>query len=442
MSEEERVNQADNVSGRRKEFRPEQRQEVNRRTFLAGGASLIAWGTAGLVFSNANADQAEQARDPMRVPGTLPRPYGERSPFEKLTRLGGAGPGAPHGWGANAPNNFNSLTPLQDLHGIITPASLHFERHHNGVPAIDPARHRLLVHGLVERPLFFTVEELKRFPAVSRLAFIECSGNTWDGWREAQDVTVQDTHGLTSNSEWTGVKLSTLLETVGARREATWMLAEGSDASGLNRSVPLTDDVLNDAVICYGQNGEALRPEQGYPLRLLLPGFEGNINVKWLRRLKLGSAPFMTRWETAKYTDLMPDGKAYQFSLVMEAKSVITRPSGRQQIQPGYHEIQGLAWSGHGRVAKVEVSVDGGRMWQDAELQEPVLPKCHTRFRFPWRWNGQEAILQSRCVDQTNYIQPSRQDLVKVRGTNSLYHYNAIQSWRVERDGRIRNIYA
>lgn len=442
MSEEKRIDQADSVSRRRKEFRPEQRQEVNRRAFLAGGVSLVALGTAGLVFGNANADEADQAGDPMRVPGTLPRPYGERSPFEKLTRLGGAGPGAPHGWGANAPNNFNSLTPLQDLHGIITPASLHFERHHNGVPAIDPARHRLLIHGLVERPLFFTVEELKRFPAVSRLAFIECSGNTWDGWREAQDVTVQDTHGLTSNSEWTGGKLSTLLEAVGARRGATWMLAEGSDASGLNRSVPLTDDVLNDAIICYGQNGEALRPEQGYPLRLLLPGFEGNINVKWLRRLKLGSAPFMTRWETAKYTDLMPDGKAYQFSLVMEAKSVITCPSGRQQIQPGYHEIQGLAWSGRGRVAKVEVSVDGGGMWQEAQLQEPVLPKCHTRFRFPWRWNGQETILQSRCVDQTNYVQPSRQDLVKVRGSNSLYHYNAIQSWRVERDGRIRNIYA
>lgn len=442
MSEEKRIDQADSVSRRRKAFRPEQRQEVNRRTFLAGGVSLVALGTAGLVLGNANADEADQAGDPMRVPGTLPRPYGERSPFEKLTRLGGAGPGAPHGWGANAPNNFNSLTPLQDLHGIITPASLHFERHHNGVPAIDPARHRLLVHGLVERPLFFTVEELKRLPAVSRLAFIECSGNTWDGWREAQDVTVQDTHGLTSNSEWTGVKLSTLLEAVGTRRGATWMLAEGSDASGLNRSVPLTDEVLNDAIICYGQNGEALRPEQGYPLRLLLPGFEGNINVKWLRRLKLGSAPFMTRWETAKYTDLMPDGKAYQFSLVMEAKSVITRPSGRQHIQPGYHEIQGLAWSGHGRVAKVEVSVDGGGMWQEAQLQEPVLPKCHTRFRFPWRWNGQETILQSRCVDQTNYVQPSRQELVKVRGTNSLYHYNAIQSWRVERDGRIRNIYA
>ena len=226
------------------------------------------------------------------------------------------------------------------------------------------------------------------------------------------------------------------------RREATWMLAEGSDAAGLDRSVPLTAEVLNEAMICYGQNGEALRPEQGYPLRLFLPGFEGNINVKWLRRLKLGSAPFMTRWETAKYTDLLPNGKAYQFTLIMEAKSVITYPSGQQQIRPGFHEISGLAWSGRGRVTKVEVSVDGGRTWQAARLQEPILSKCHTRFRFPWHWNGQEAILQSRCVDETGYLQPTRQDLVKVRGTNSLYHYNAIQSWKVQADGRIRNIYA
>ena len=206
-------------------------------------------------------------------------------------------------------------------------------------------------------------------------------------------MTVQDTHGLTSTSEWTGVKLSTLLEAVGVRREATWMLAEGSDAAGLDRSVPLTDEVLQEAMICYGQNGEALRPEQGYPLRLFLPGFEGNINVKWLRRLKLGSAPFMTRWETAKYTELMPDGKAYQFTLVMEAKSVITYPSGQQQIHPGFHEISGLAWSGRGRVTKGR-----GQQWMEdargksAHLQEPVLPKCHTRFRLPWRWNGQEAI--------------------------------------------------
>ena len=417
-------------------------QHLTRRRLLQHSASIVALGTAAVILPRVKAEEPDKAVDPMRVPGTLPRPYGERSPFRKESRLGGAGPGAAHGWGANAPNNFNSLTPLQELHGILTPSSLHFERHHNGVPTIDPSRHRLLIHGLVERPVLFTIADVERLPSTSRIAFLECSGNTWDGWREAQDVGVQHTHGLMSTSEWTGVKLSTLLESAGIRREAKWILAEGSDAAGLDRSVPLTDEVLNEAMICYGQNGEALRPEQGYPLRLLLPGFEGNINVKWLRRLKLGPAPFMTRWETAKYTDLMPDGKAYQFSLVMEAKSVITYPSGQQRIQPGFHEISGLAWSGRGRVKQVEVSVDGGLAWQAARLLEPILPKCHTRFRLPWRWSGQEAVLQSRCVDETGYIQPTRQALVKVRGTSSLYHYNGIQSWKVETDGRVRNIYA
>jgi sulfane dehydrogenase subunit SoxC len=419
---------------------PEQRK-VARRTFLGGGASLVALGTTAFLYRMAGAAESESAADPMRTPGTPPRPYGERSSFEKPVRKGRIEQAPPDRKGVTVPDLFISLAPLQDLHGIVTPSSLHFERHHNGVPVIDPARHRLLIHGQVDRPLIFTVEELKRLPSASRLAFIECSGNTWLGWREAQDLTVQDTHGLTSTSEWTGVKLSTLLDAVGVRRDATWMLAEGSDAAGLDRSVPLTDEVLSEALICYGQNGEALRPEQGYPLRLLLPGFEGNINVKWLRRLKLGTAPFMTRWETATYTDLMPNGKAYQFSLVMEAKSVITAPSGRQQIQPGFHEIRGLAWSGRGRVTKVEVSVDAGRTWQDAQLQEPVLPKCHTRFRLPWRWQGQEAILQSRCLDETGYVQPSREDLIKVRGTNAIYHYNAVQSWKIERDGKVRNIH-
>lgn len=414
---------------------------MNRRTFLRRSASLMAGGAAVLAVPVVHAEPSDSATDPMRVPGALPRPYGERSPFETAQRWGAGGPGSAHGWGANAPNNINSTTPLQNLHGIVTPSALHFERHHNGVPAIDPARHRLLIHGLVDRPMVFTLNDLERVPSVSRLAFLECSGNSWDCWSEkAADFTVQELHGLTSTSEWTGVKLSTLLDLVGVQRGASWMLAEGSDAAGLDRSVPLTTEVLDEAMICYGQNGEALRPEQGYPMRLLLPGFEGNINVKWLRRLKLGTAPFMTRWETAKYTDLMPDGKAYQFSLVMEAKSVITSPSGRHQIQPGFHEIRGLAWSGRGRVTKAEISVDGGRTWQAAQLQEPVLAKCHTRFRLPWRWDGQEVILQSRCTDETGYVQPTREDLVKVRGTNSVYHYNGIQSWKVERDGQVRNI--
>jgi len=398
---------------------------MGRRRFLAGSASLIALGSTSLVLGTKKTAADGPGADPMRVPGSPARSYGERSRFESSRR---------------SANDSHSLTPLQDLHGIVTPSSLHFERHHNGVPAIDPSRHRLLIHGLVARPLMFAVDDLQRFPSVSRLAFIECAGNSRLGWARAEDHTVQELHGLTSTSEWTGVKLVTLLEAAGLKSEGAWLLAEGGDAAALTRSVPLTADVLAEAMVCYGQNGEALRPEQGYPLRLLLPGFEGNINVKWLRRLKVGRRPFMTRWETSKYTDLMPDGRAYQFSLVMEAKSVITNPSGGQQMRPGVQEIRGLAWSGRGRIVKVEVTVDSGRTWHIADLQEPVLSKCYTRFRLPWAWNGQETILQSRCVDQTGYRQPSRGALIKVRGTQSSYHYNGMQSWKVERDGRVRNI--
>ncbi len=398
---------------------------MGRRRFLAGSASLIALGSTSLLLGREPALEASES-DPMRVPGAPARAYGERSQYESATR---------------AADDFHSLTPLQDLHGIVTPSSLHFERHHNGVPAIDPLRHRLMIHGLVGRPLIFTVDDLQRFPSFSRLAFIECSGNSRKGWQDAQDDTVQEIHGLTSTSEWTGVKLATLLDAAGLQPDGAWLLAEGGDAAALTRSVPLTADVLSDAMVCYGQNGEALRPEQGYPLRLLLPGFEGNMNIKWLRRLKVGRAPFMTRWETSRYTDLMPDGTAYQFSLVMEAKSVITSPSGRQQIRPGVQEIRGLAWSGRGRIVEVEVTVDGGRTWRTAALQEPVLSKCHTRFRLPWTWNGRETILQSRCVDQTGYRQPSRQALIKARGVHSSYHYNGIQSWKVEPDGRVRNLH-
>lgn len=399
---------------------------LTRRQLLVGGASLLAI-NASATLSGVHADERRDAIDPARVPGTSPRPYGERSLLERQTRIA---------------TTTSSTTPLQDLHGIITPSALHFERHHNGVPAIDPAHHRLLIHGLAKRPTVFTLEELMRLPSTSRIAFMECSGNSRDGWGEVRDTTVQVLHGLTSTSEWTGVKLATLLEAAQMQPVATWMLAEGGDAAVLARSVPLTDEILNEALVCYGQNGEALRPEQGYPLRLLLPGLEGNINVKWLRRLKLGSAPFMTRWETSKYTDLMPDGKAYQFSLVMDAKSVITKPSGQQQLHPGFHEIQGLAWSGRGRITTVDISVDAGRTWRSARLQEPVLPKCHTRFRLPWRWDGQETIIQSRCTDDTGYRQPTRESLIAVRGTQSSYHYNGIQSWKVDRSGMVKNVYA
>jgi sulfane dehydrogenase subunit SoxC len=340
---------------------------------------------------------------------------------------------------ARFPTAASTGTPLQDLHGIITPNGLHYERHHAGVPQIDPDAHRLLIHGLVDRPLLFTMDDLVRFPSVSRLHFLECAGNTQE-WRDASPAwTPQQTHGLLSCCEWTGVLLSTLLAEVGVRRAARWVLAEGADAAAMTRSIPI-EKAWDDAMIAYAQNGERLRPEQGYPLRLLLPGYEGNTSVKWLRRLKLGDQPFETREETSKYTDLMPAGKARQFTLVMEAKSVITRPAGGQRLrETGFYEIIGLAWSGRGRIRRVDVSTDGGAAWHQAALQEPVLPKCLTRFRLPWTWSGGPAVLQSRAVDETGYVQPTRAQLVGVRGVNSFYHFNGIQSWRVAADGVITN---
>lgn len=400
---------------------------LNRRSLLAGTAGLVSAMVLGSMRSSAEATTEGSSEDPTRVPGTAPTAYGQRSTFEKAVRV-------PRSWWA-------SLTPLQDSHGILTPSALHFERHHNGVPAIRPEHHRLLIHGMVDQPWTFTLDDVKRFPVVSRLAFIECSGNSAPEWRGPAGQTAQHTHGLTSTSEWTGVSLKSLLREVGVHPDASWMLAEGGDAAAMTRSLPLAS-ILEEAMLCYAQNGEPLRPEQGYPLRLLIPGWEGNTCIKWLRRLKLGTAPSMTREETSQYTDLMPDGTARQFTMVMDAKSVITSPSGGQRITPGFLEIRGLAWSGRGRITLVEVSTDGGRSWKQAALQEPILPKCHTRFLMPWRWNGEDVILQSRCVDETGYRQPDRATLVAVRGVNSIYHYNAIQSWHIAADGQVSNVHA
>lgn len=399
-------------------------KETSRRAWLVNAVSAIGATAAGMITPSILEATLARTDDPTRLPGTSPSPYGGRARFEQAQR---------------SPTATHSLTPHQSLHGIITPSALHFERHHNGVPTIDPNRHRLLIHGLVDRPLIFSLNDLMRFPSVTRILFIECAGNTAKEWKGPMGKTVQDTHGLMSTSEWTGVSLATVLGETGLKPDAAWLLAEGSDAAALTRSLPLTE-VLKDALLCYAQNGEALRPEQGYPLRLVIPGWEGNTCIKWLRRLKLGPAPFMTREETARYTDLMPDGTARQFTFVMEAKSVITTPSGGERIEPGFVEIRGLAWSGRGTVTNVEVSADGGLTWKQARIQDPVLPMCHTRFRFAWRWNGEEAVLQSRCTDETGYMQPSRAALVAERGIHSSYHFNAIQSWKVERNGQVGNV--
>ena len=399
--------------------------ELNRRGFLSRLAAAVGMAVVDLVAPSVDRAADGPLADPTRVPGTTPRSYGMRSRFETATRALG---------------QSHSLTPHHTLHGIITPSALHFERHHNGVPTIDPSIHRLLVHGLVARPLTFSMNDLLRFPSVTQMVCIECSGNSFGEWTAPAGKTVQDTHGLISTSEWTGVPLVTILDQAGVQPEAVWILAEGSDSAAMTRSLPLAD-IMNSALLCYGQNGEALRPEQGYPLRLIVPGWEGNTAIKWVRRLKLGAKPFMTREETSHYTDLLPDGKARQFSFVMEAKSVITSPSGGQVLRPGFVEIRGVAWSGRGIVHQVEISVDGGTSWADAQLQSPVLPYCHTRFRYGWRWNGETAVLQCRCTDETGYRQPTRAALVAVRGVNSRYHYNGIQSWRVAPDGNVTNVH-
>lgn len=402
-----------------------------RRGMIAGMAAL----TDALHPGPSRAEPAAAEPPPcMREQGAPAggRPYGVPSPFERKVIRRMAAP-------VSFPSAASTGTPLQDLHGIITPSGLHYERHHAGVPQIDPDAHRLLIHGLVDRPLLLTMDDIMRFPSVSRLHFLECSGNTQEWHRANPAATPQQTHGLLSCCEWTGVLLSTLLAEVGVRDIVRWLLAEAADAAAMTRSIPI-EKAWDDAIVAYAQNGERLRPEQGYPLRLLLPGYEGNTNVKWLRRLKFGDQPFQTREETSKYSDLMPDGTARQFTFVMEAKSVITRPAGGGHLRDtGFYEISGLAWSGRGRIRRVDVSADGGASWQEAALQDPILPKCLTRFRLPWTWQGGPAVLQSRAVDETGYVQPTRAELIDVRGVNSFYHFNGIQSWRVAPDGGVTN---
>jgi sulfane dehydrogenase subunit SoxC len=356
--------------------------------------------------------------------------YGSRSKFENAARFYNQNTKVPLEEAA-------SRTPLHETYGIITPSSLHFERHHSGVPAIDPAGHTLTIHGLVDRPLAFNVTELKRLPSISRIHFLECSGNSSSEWRGPGETDVQRAHGLTSCSEWTGVSLALLLKECGLQAGGRWILAEGADPCRLARSLPI-EKALDDVMVVYAQNGEPLRPEQGYPIRLLVPGWEGNVNVKWLRRIKVLDRPAMTREETSKYTDPLANGTARIFSFVMDAKSVITFPTFPSVLPDrGFWEISGIAWSGRGRISRVDVSADGGRSWRPAELQEPVLPKCHTRFRCPWDWDGSEALLMSRAADETGYVQPTLQELRQSRGPGTTYHFNHIRAWRVHRDGHV-----
>jgi len=422
------------------------RAPSNRRAFLfstAGGAALAAFAGAGRAAEPTappGAEYFEVPADPTRQlgrPVAGDRGYGSRSQFETEVR-----------WRFPTPNEYTSwsMTPLEKMLGNLTATGLHFERHHAGIPTIDPAKHVLFVHGMVDQAKKFTVADLKRFPPITRRYFIECSGNGLTEWNKPTLKTVQGTHGLLSTSDWTGVQFATLARELGLKDGGTWVLAEGSDAAVMTRSIPL-EKMLKDAMLAYGQNGEAIHPEQGYPLRLILPGYEGNTHIKWLRRLELSDKPFMTREETSKYTDLLATGKARQFSFEMEAKSVITFPSGEMKLPgPGFYNVTGLAWSGRGRVQSVDLSLDGGKTWYPAHLDTVAEPICTVRFSFPWMWDGKPAVLQSRCTDETGYIQPTREKLVAIRGSNgpfgSIYHFNAIQSWAVAADGSVTNVHA
>lgn len=416
---------------------------LDRRVLLRGGLT-VAGAMTGAAVTGASAEPLQDALW-SRMQGTTTVAHQSPSPFEsKVTRTLSNPDGLPRTQHARTPHHL--------LNGTVTPNHLHFTIIHNGTPEIDPAEHKLVIHGLVKQPLTFTVDALLRYPMQTRMAFVECGGNSAPMFsKEPIQATVQALHGLVSCAEWTGVRLSTLLEETGIDPKAKWVIAEGADTAALDRSVPLKK-CLDDAMIALYQNGERLMPGNGYPMRLLLPGYEGNMNVKWLRRLQLTDQPAMTYYESRNYSPVLPGGKAYKFYFLQEVKSFITQPSfGTTMKGPGFYEISGIAYSGTGRIGKVMVSADGGKSWGEAALQGPVNPKAFTRFRMPWRWDGGPAVLQSRAWDESGNSQPTRADFVAVRGETKTVpnvagfpnqHYNSITSWGVAANGEIKHVYA
>lgn len=398
----------------------------SRRSLIASASALAAGLLAG---DRANAaDPPERPTvpaDASKVLGAGATPNPPRSPFETAAI-------APTG-GVTGP----SYAPIQSYIGTITPTDLQFQRHHAGIAQIDPDAWRLLIHGLVERPITLSLAELKRFPSVTRVHFLECAGNGRNGFRDPKpDMTVQQMDGLIANLEWTGVPLATVLAEAGVKPEATWFLAEGGDGSLLTRSIPVAK-AFEDAMLVYAANGEPLRPAHGYPVRLLLPGFEANTNIKWLRRLEFVTAPLMSRDETSKYTDPLLGNKARQFSFVMDAKSVLTSPTFPEVLTgPGWWNLTGLAWSGRGSIVRVDVSTDGGKSWTEAQMTA-ATPKAAVRFTLPWKWDGKEAVILTRATDDTGYVQPSAAAFRAARGPGTDFHFNVIRGWRVHPDGRV-----
>jgi sulfane dehydrogenase subunit SoxC len=340
-----------------------------------------------------------------------------------------------------------SFCPLQSLFGIITPSGLHFERHHQGWWDIDPSKHRLMLNGsderMLKRPMVFTVDDLMRLPSITRTHFIECGANSGMEWGNAAVPTVQYTHGMLSCSEFTGVPLRALLDMCGANWTlGKFVLAEGADGSSMTRTIPVSLIQNDEVLVVYGQNGEMLRPENGYPLRLLVPGVQGVSSVKYLRRIELGDMPYGTKDEVIGYTDLLKDGQHRQYTSIQEVKSVITTPSGGQKIlAKGQHNITGVAWSGRGKIKRVDISIDGGRNWREARLQTPIMSKCLTRFQLPFNWTGEAPMfLMSRAVDETGHIQPTYAENRAVRGSRSIYHNNSIQTWMIAQSGEVKNV--
>jgi sulfane dehydrogenase subunit SoxC len=410
---------------------------LSRRRLLAGAA-----GFSGAALAGGSALGGDAKNLPPNVPdwtrvlgdGVAVRPYGSPSKFEKHVIRRDVE------WLTASRESSVSFTPLHELDGIITPSGLAFERHHAGIAEVNPDDYRLMLHGLVDKPLMLDLADLKRFPRVNRLYFLECAANSGMEWRGAQLNGCQYTHGMVHCVEYTGVPLKILLDEAGLKPGAKWLLTEGADASAMTRSLPLAK-ALDDCLVAYRMNGEMLRPEQGYPVRLVVPGWEGNMWVKWLRRIEVGDQPWFAREETSKYTDLMADGTARRFTFVMDAKSVITTPSPQAPLRhKGFTVLSGLAWSGRGKVRRVDISLDGGRNWRPARLDGLVLDKAVTRFYYEFDWNGEDLLLQSRAIDETGYVQPTKGDLRKVRGVNSIYHNNGIQTWHLRADGELENV--
>jgi sulfane dehydrogenase subunit SoxC len=417
---------------------------IHRRALLRSGMALA--GAAGLgVTQNRAAAEPLQDAEWSRYQGANVQAYGTRTRFEKNTLRILSNPNG-------EPRTQHARVPHQNLHGTVTPNPLHFTILHNGIPDIDPAQHKLVIHGMVRQPMVFTMDRLMRYPMTTINTFIECGGNSAPLFsNEPVQATLQHLHGLVSNAEWTGVRLSTLLDEVGVDPKAVWMVAEGADTATVTRSVPLKK-AWDDAIVALYQNGEPVMPDQGYPLRLILPGWEGNMQTKFLRRIKLVDQPAMTYYEARNYSPLLPDGKAFKFYFVNEVKSFITHPSfGTALKDPGYYNISGLAYSGSGRIERVMVSADGGKSWAEAAVQGPVHAKSFTRFNIPWKWDGSPAVLTSRAVDDGGNIQPLRADFIAVRGqtlkpvTNtfafSSQHYNSLTSWGIDAKGEIKHVY-